>query len=169
MLKVMLPVSWLAVILAANAGAQNPGGTPSPAPTPVRVSPQEHLAAAARELAAVSDKSQPQATQKNLAQLRKDFETLTTTYKRSALTPNIWLPAMYDVERDLVLLIGGGGIETTQTKAMPGLSPQVSDASTREALAAFRTHLELFFDVATALPASLISNDEGKTRDPHSS
>jgi hypothetical protein len=126
-------------------------------PPPPRISPEQHLADAERVLSGVSDKSLPSAARRNLAQLRKDFESLTKSFKGNELKVSVWQPAMYDTERDLVLLVGGGGIDTIETKAIPGLAAQVAEPLTREGLETFRTHLELFYDVATALPPQMIS------------
>jgi len=87
-------------------------------------------------------------------QLRKDFETLSANYKKSPENAADWQPALYDVERDLVLLVGGGGLEpTSEAKPIPGLAAEVPDSPARTALGEFRTHLELFFDATSSVHA----------------
>ena len=97
--------------------------------------------------------------QKTITQLRTDFMTMTSAYRESIAKSKPWVSSIYAVERDLVLLIGGGGANADAAdkdkKSIPGLSAQVSDPTTRTALEAFRTHVELFFDAATATPASI--------------
>ena len=84
-------------------------------------------------------------------QLRKDFETLSANYKKSPENAADWQPALYDVERDLVLLVGGGGLEPADApKPIPGLAAEVPDSPARTALEEFRTHLELFYDATSA-------------------
>jgi hypothetical protein len=166
-----------------TAQAPSPGGvatqpaqpTPSPQPAPpapARLTPEQHLANAEKALAGVSERSASGDMQKTIAQLRTDFMTMTSAYRESIAKSKPWVSSIYAVERDLVLLVGGGGPDADapdkdnkDKKSIPGLSAQVSDPMTRAALEAFRTHVELFFDAATATPASISQPvAEGGTR-----
>ena len=161
---VLVTSCWCVWVLGASAVAQDQ--TPSPAvPNPVavtpprpRVTPEQYLAEASRMLAAVSDESMRSKTKKNLVELRKDFESLSTKYKASPDNGCEWQPAVHDVERDLVLLVGSGGPEADESKSIPGLPVEVSDPATRQALVAFRTQLELFLDAASMLPRAVPSS-----------
>ena len=91
-------------------------------------------------------------TKKNLVQLRRDFETLSASYKGSPANAAEWQLPLYDVERDLVLLVGGGGLEqAVQAKPIPGLAAEVPESPARTSLEEFRTHLELFYDAAISV------------------
>jgi hypothetical protein len=121
------------------------------APRP-RISPQQHLTDARGVLAGVSDKSLPSQTQKGFSQLLKDVSTLESSYAGAQPQTAAWQLPFYDVERDLVLLIGGGGPSPTPAdaaKATPALPAEVLDSAIRVNLQAFRTHIELFYDAAT--------------------
>ena len=76
-----------------------------------------------------------------MSQLRKDFDELVSSYKESGT----WRLCLHDVERDLVLLIGGGGPEPDNLKAAAS-KDAVSDPMSREALKQFRTSVEMFYD-----------------------
>jgi len=76
-----------------------------------------------------------------MAELRKDFDELVSSYKGSGT----WRLCLHDVERDLVLLIGGGGPEPEDFSAA-GFKDAVSDPATRETLKQFRTSVEMFYD-----------------------
>ena len=149
MSKLTLATSCCLALLGVNVF----GRTTEPA-QPSVPAPQ-HLAEAARSLAGVSDESLRSETKKNFVQLRKDFETLSANYKASPATTADWQPALWDVERDLVLLVGGGGlepaIEAKPAKPIPGLPAEVPESPARTALEEFRTHLELFFDAAISV------------------
>lgn len=159
---------WFILALGASAAAQDqapppavPDLLPATPPKP-RVTPEQYLAEASRMLAAVSDQSMGSKTKKNLVELRKDFESLSTKYKASPDKASEWQPVLYDVERDLVLLVGGGGPEqANEPKVIPGLPVEVSDPATREALAAFRTQVELFLDAASMSPSNVASAGTG--------
>jgi len=133
-------------VLGQTTGSAQPSQPSVPAP--------QHLAEAASSLGGVSDESLRSDTKKNLVQLRKDFETLSANYKKSPENAADWQPALYDVERDLVLLVDGGGLEpTSEAKPIPGLAAEVPDSPARTALGEFRTHLELFFDATSSVHA----------------
>jgi threonine synthase len=73
----------------------------------------------------------------------------------------VWQSPVYEVERDLVLLIGGGGPQQPDdAKVVPGLAEEVSDSAVREALKTFRQHVELFYDAASATPVNVIKPGE---------
>ena len=155
---------WSVLALGASAAAQDqapPPAVSSPVPTTPpkpRVAPEHYLADAERALAGVSDQSMRSQTKKNLVELRKDFASLSAKYKASPDKASEWQPVLYDVERDLVLLVGGGGPEQAdEPKVIPGLPVEVSDPATREALAAFRTQVELFLDAASMSPPAVLS------------
>ena len=151
MSKLMLATSCCLALLGVNVLGQTTG---SAQPSQPSVPAPQHLAEAARSLAGVSDESLRSDTKKNLVQLRKDFETLSANYKKSPENAADWQPALYDVERDLVLLVGGGGLEpTSEAKPIPGLAAEVPDSPARTALGEFRTHLELFFDATSSVHA----------------
>jgi hypothetical protein len=119
------------------------------------VSPEQHLCDAETTLAKLSEKTVTDTvTRKNVSQLKKDFATLKGAYKGFAGPVTPWQTAIYDVERDLVLLIGGGGpeAESDSSKPVPGLAEEVGDTSTRDVLKLFRTQVELFYDAATSQP-----------------
>jgi len=149
---------------SATTPAQSSLPTPPPVPTispiatgpakPV-LSPEQHLSDAETTLSKLSEKTVTDpATRKNLSQLKKDFATLKGAYKGFAGPVTPWQTAIYDVERDLVLLIGGGGpeAESDGTKPVPGLAEEVGDASTRDVLKLLRTQVELFYDAASSQP-----------------
>ena len=101
-------------------------------------------------LADVSDKSLSASAQRNFSQLVRDFSALTSSFAEAQPQTATWELPMYDVERDLVRLIGGGGPRLTDDRdTIPGLPAQVADAQTRTTLEAFRTDVELFYDAAT--------------------
>jgi len=113
-----------------------------PAPPPPQVSPEQHLAEAQSALERVQDSALARSgTRKSMSQLRKDFDELVSSYKESGT----WRLCLHDVERDLVLLIGGGGPEPENLKAAVS-KDAVSDPATRETLKEFRTSVELFYD-----------------------
>jgi hypothetical protein len=150
MSKLMLATSCCLAVLGVNVLGQTTGSAQPPQPS---VPAPQHLAEAARSLAGVSDESLRSETKKNLVQLRKDFEALSANYKKSPENAADWQPALYDVERDLVLLVGGGGLEPVDApKPIPGLAAEVPDSPARTALEEFRTHLELFYDATSAHP-----------------
>jgi hypothetical protein len=121
----------------------SPAGTP-PAP---KVSPAQHLANAEATLARIPDTVATRSqARRALADLRKDFAQLVKGYKPSDAG---WITDLYAVERDLVLLIGGGGPDVLDASSLAGKA-EVSDPATRDALKAFRTEVELFYDVAMA-------------------
>jgi len=160
MSKLMLATSCCLALLGVSvlgqtAGSAQPSQASQPSqPSQPSVPAPQHLAEAARSLAGVSDESLRSDTKKNLVQLRKDFETLSANYKKSPENAADWQPALYDVERDLVLLVGGGGLEPTDApKPIPGLAAEVPDSPARTALEEFRTHLELFFDATSSVHA----------------
>jgi len=160
MSKLMLATSCCLALLGVSvlgqtAGSAQPSQASQPSqPSQPSVPAPQHLAEAARSLAGVSDESLRSDTKKNLVQLRKDFETLSANYKKSPENAADWQPALYDVERDLVLLVGGGGLEpTSEAKPIPGLAAEVPDSPARTALGEFRTHLELFFDATSSVHA----------------
>ena len=157
MSKLMLATSCCLALLGVSvlgqtAGSAQPSQASQPSqPSQPSVPAPQHLAEAARSLAGVSDESLRSDTKKNLVQLRKDFETLSANYKKSPENAGDWQPALYDVERDLVLLVGGGGLEPVDApKPIPGLAAEVPDSPARTALEEFRTHLELFYDATSA-------------------
>ena len=151
MSKLMLATSCCLALLGVNVLGQTTG---SAQPSQPSVPAPQHLAEAASSLGGVSDESLRSDTKKNLVQLRKDFETLSANYKKSPENAADWQPALYDVERDLVLLVGGGGLEpTSEAKPIPGLAAEVPDSPARTALGEFRTHLELFFDATSSVHA----------------
>ena len=153
MSKLMLATSCALALLGVNALGQATGSAQTSTPAP------EHLAEAARSLAGVSDESLRSETKKNLVQLRKDlvqlrkdFETLSTNYKTSPANSADWQPVLWDVERDLVVLVGGGGLEpAVEAKPIPGLPAEVPESAARTALEEFRTHLELFYDATISV------------------
>lgn len=148
MSKLMLATSCCLALLGVNVLGQTTG---SAQPSQPSVPAPQHLAEAASSLGGVSDESLRSDTKKNLVQLRKDFETLSANYKKSPENAADWQPALYDVERDLVLLVGGGGLEPVDApKPIPGLAAEVPDSPARTALEEFRTHLELFYDATSA-------------------
>ena len=163
MSKLMLATSCCLALLGVSvlgqtAGSAQPSQQSQPSqasqPSQPSVPAPQHLAEAAHSLAGVSDESLRSDTKKNLVQLRKDFETLSANYKKSPENAADWQPALYDVERDLVLLVGGGGLEpTSEAKPIPGLAAEVPDSPARTALGEFRTHLELFFDATSSVHA----------------
>ena len=64
---------------------------------------------------------------------------------------SVWMTNMYDVERNLALLVGGSNGLTavpTEEKAKPSKT-EPTDPATRTALQEVRTHVELFYDAAT--------------------
>jgi len=149
----------LALLLAGRIHAQNDSASIPPAPavstaqstsgTPV--SPLRHLTDARNTLAGISEKPLPTRTRKNLAQLRKDSDAMAKSYKDAPADFATWQNAMYDVERDLTVLTGGGGLDVAaEEKAIPGLPAEVSDPPARKGLETYRTQLELFYDAATA-------------------
>jgi hypothetical protein len=147
----------LVLLLAGRTAAQNESAPAPPAPAPAQtgsetsVPPLKHLTDAENTLAGISETPLPSAARKNLAQLRKDFDTMAKRYKAAPADVATWQNSLYDVERDLTVLIGGGGLETVaEEKAIPGLPAEVSDPPARKALEAYRTQLELFYDAATA-------------------
>ena len=146
-----LAYSGLALTLTLRMFAQEtPAPAPAPPPQPHLTAPQQ-LAEAGRVLGGVPEQSLRPGTKKNLAQLRKDFGMLTAHYTESPAATAVWQDAIYDVERDVVLLVGGGGVEEIPApKPLPGLPVEVSDPDARKALETFRTHIELFYDAATA-------------------
>jgi len=154
---------------APNA-AQAPAITPTPVttpptgngPAPPAISPQQHLSDAAAVLSSVSDSSVSRSTtRRNLLQLRKDFGALTGAYKDPTTLVAVWQSPVYEVERDLVLLIGGGGpLQPDDAKPVPGLAEEVTDSAARDALKTFRRHVELFYDAASATPVSVIKPGE---------
>ena len=157
MSKLMLATSCCLALLGVSvlgqtAGSAQPSQASQPSqPSQPSVPAPQHLAEAASSLGGVSDESLRSDTKKNLVQLRKDFETLSANYKKSPENAADWQPALYDVERDLVLLVGGGGLEpTSEAKPIPGLAAEVPDSPARTALGEFRTHLELFYDATSA-------------------
>lgn len=113
-------------------------------------------------LSSVSDSSVSRSTtRRNLVQLRKDFGALTGAYKDSTSPVAVWQSPVYEVERDLVLLIGGGGPQQPDdSKPVPGLAEEVSDSAARDALKTFRRHVELFYDAASATPVNVIKPGE---------
>jgi len=147
----------LVLLLAASGRAQNTSAPTPPAPAAssaptasvASVPPLQHLTNAQHALAGINEKPLPPPTRKNLAQLRKDFDAMIKVYKAAPANAIAWQNTMYDVERDLVVLIGGGGPDSGDAKAIPGLPAEVSDPPARAALEAYRTHLELFYDAAT--------------------
>jgi hypothetical protein len=166
MSKLMLATSCCLALLGVNVLGQASG--PAQPSQPSVPAPQ-HLAEAARSLAGVSDESLRSDTKKNraelrkdLVQLRKDFETLTANYKASPANSADWQPALWDVERDLVLLVGGGGLEpAVEAKPIPGLAAEVPESPARTALEEFRTHLELFYDAAISVRPQLPPSKDG--------
>jgi len=82
-----------------------------------------------------------------MAQLRKDFDELVSSYKGSGT----WRLCLHDLERDLVPLIGGGGPEPEDLKVSGG-KDAVSDPTTRDALKQFRTAVEMFYDATISRP-----------------
>ena len=165
--KLVLAAScWCVVAIGASAAAQDQAPPPAESnllpstPPRPRVTPEQYLADASRMLAAVSDQSMRSETKKNLVELRKDFASLSTKYKASPESACEWQPSLYDVERDLVLLVGGGGPEVPP-KPMPGLAVEVSDSATREALASFPIQVELFLDATSMTPPGVSSSGNG--------
>jgi hypothetical protein len=161
---------FLALACVAALKAQAPAGQPtSPAPTtqtptgpaptsvvpttppPVRIPPQQHLAEVRRVLDGVSEKSFPDEGKKIFAQLQKDTSALVSNYGSAESKTSLWMTNMYDVERGLALLIGGGnGLTPTPTGDKGKLSKvEPTDPGTREALQEMRTDVELFYDAAT--------------------
>jgi hypothetical protein len=127
-----------------------PASTPPATNMAPRISPQQHLADARRELSGISEKSVPADAQKNFSQLLKDFSALASSAEAQPETAG-WRSTFYDVERDLVRLVGGGGppAPAREPDANPLPKAEVPDAGTRAILQAFRTHIELFYDAAT--------------------
>jgi hypothetical protein len=159
MSKLMIATSCCLALLGVTVLGQ----TTAPAQTaqPPVPAPQ-YLAEAARSLAGVSDESLRSDTKKNLVQLRKDFETLSANYKASPANAADWQPALWDVERGLVLLVGGGGPEpAVEAKPIPGLPAEVPESPARTALEEFRTYLELFFDAAISVRPQLPPSKDG--------
>jgi hypothetical protein len=115
-----------------------------------RISPQQHLADARRELSSISEKSVPADAQKNFSQLLKDFSALASSAEAQPATAG-WRSTFDDVERDLVRLVGVGGptVPAGESDANPVSKTEVSDAGTRTILQTFRTHVEMFYDAAT--------------------
>jgi len=171
MMKLMTLASCCLVIAAVNLSAQSsetttktPGNdgraldptTTAAASTPPvtniapRISPQQHLADAKRELSGISEKSVPADAQKDLSQLLKHFSALVSSAEAQPETAG-WRSIFYDVERDLVRLVGSGGppAPAREPDANPLPKAEVPDAGTRAILQAFRTHVELFYDAAT--------------------
>jgi hypothetical protein len=120
-------------------------------PPPVRIPPQQRLAEVRRILDGVSDKSFPDEGKKIFAQLQKDMSALVTNYGSAEPKASVWMTNMYDVERGLALLIGGGnGLTAIPTGDKGKLSKvEPTDPGTREALQEMRTDVELFYDAAT--------------------
>jgi hypothetical protein len=171
MMKLMTLTSCCLVIAAVNLSAQSsetttktpgndgraldptitaPASTPPATNMAPRVSPQQHLADARRDLTGISEKSVPADAQKNFSQLLKDFSALASSAEAQPETAG-WRSTFYDVERDLVRLVGGGGPPAPggEPEANPRPKAEVPDAGTRAILQAFRTHIELFYDAAT--------------------
>jgi hypothetical protein len=171
MMKLMTLTSCCLVIAAVNLSAQSsetttktPGSdgraldptTTAAASTPPvtniapRISPQQHLADAKRELSGISEKSVPVDAQKDLSQLLKHFSALASSAEAQPETAG-WRSIFYDVERDLVRLVGGGGppAPAREPDANPLPKAEVPDSGTRAILQAFRTHVERFYDAAT--------------------
>jgi hypothetical protein len=156
MSKLTLATSCCLALLGVNVLGQTAGSAQPSTPAP------QHLAEAARSLAGVSDESLRSETKKNLVQLRKDFERLSANYKMSPANAADWQPALWDVERDLVLLVGGGGLEPAdEPKPIPGLAAEVPESPARTALEEFRTHLELFYDAAISVHAQAPPSKDG--------
>jgi hypothetical protein len=170
-MKLMTLISCCLVIAAVNLSAQSsetttktpgndgraldptitaPASTPPASNMAPRVSPQQHLADARRDLTAISEKSVPADAQKNFSQLLKDLSALASSAEAQPETTG-WRSTFYDVERDLVRLVGGGGPPAPggEPEANPRPKAEVPDAGTRAILQAFRTHIELFYDAAT--------------------
>src|SRR5512143_1807938 len=129
---------WLAVALTAHVRAQTqePAAPPvTTAPAPPQVSPKQHLQDAEGALAAVPENAASRSgTQKNLAQLKKDFADLAKAYTADADRVAQWQPLVYAVERDVVLLIGGGGPKSEpDDRKVAGLQTEVADDAAREA------------------------------------
>jgi hypothetical protein len=120
-------------------------------PPPVRIPPQQHLAEARRILDGVSDKSFPDEGRKIFAQLQKDMSGLVSNFGSAEPKASVWMTNMYDVERSLALLIGGGNGLTPIPIGDKGKISKVepADPATREALQEVRTRVELFYDSAT--------------------
>jgi hypothetical protein len=141
---------------ASQTPVTQPPSTPSPGPSSAspastppapKVSPAQHLANAGATLGRIPDTVATRSeARRALADLRKDFAQLVKVYKPSDAG---WVTALYAVERDLVVLIGGGGPEVLEPTALAAKT-EVSDPATRDALKAFRTEVELFYDVAMA-------------------
>ena len=156
MSRLTLATSCCVALLGVNVLGQTAG--PAQPSMPAR----QHLAEAARSLAGVSDESLRSETKKNVVQLRKDFETLSSSYKASPANAADWQLPLYDVERDLVLLVGGGGLEpAVEAKPIPGLAAEVPESPARTALEAFRTHLELFYDAAISAHSQAPPSKDG--------
>jgi len=120
-------------------------------PPPVKIPPQQHLAEAGRILDGVSDKSFPNEGSKILAELKKDMSSLVSNFGSAEPKASVWMTNMYDVERNLALLVGGGnGLTPVPTEEKPKPSKtEPTDPATRTALQDVRTHVELFYDAAT--------------------
>jgi hypothetical protein len=171
MMKLMTLTSCCLVIAAVNLTAQSsetttktpgndgraldptitaPASTPPATNMAPRISPQQHLADAQRELSGISEKSVPAVALKNFSQLRKDFSALASSAQAQSETAG-WRSTFYEVERDLVRLVGGGGppAPASEPDANARTKAEVPDPGTRASLQAFRTHIELFYDAAT--------------------
>jgi hypothetical protein len=117
----------------------------------VKIPPQQHLAEARRILDGVSDKSFPDDGRKILTELKKDMSGLVSNFGSAEPKASVWMTNMYDVERNLALLVGGSNGLTaapTEEKAKPSKT-EPTDSVTRTALQEVRTHVELFYDAAT--------------------
>jgi hypothetical protein len=117
----------------------------------VRIPPQQHLAEAKRILDGLSEKSFPDMGRKIFAQLQKDMSSLVSNFGGAEPKPSVWMTNMYDVERSLALLVGGGNGLTPAPAAEKGKVSKVepADPETRTALQEIRTRVELFYDAAT--------------------
>jgi hypothetical protein len=136
-------------VLAPPVSAPSPPAT-TPAPPPVP--PQQYLEDARQLLDGLAEGSLASDAQKQLAHLRADFSTLASKYGDAQEGNTTWESAFYDVERDIVRLIGGRGLPGTsadEQEATPTSRSEVVNAPMRARLSAFRTQVELFYDATT--------------------
>jgi hypothetical protein len=151
-MRTMMLMCCFALVGAASLSAQSGNAaTPGNAVTPPPVSAQQRLQDAQQALAAAPETAGPRHGHTSQSQLTQDFSALVASYGARQPGDGAWRLTFADVERDVVILIGGGGPPLEPSpKPIRRLRTELLESSdAADQLTAFRTDLELFYDAAT--------------------